>query len=120
MSRESVQALLDEVERDADLRAEFEDLFDAEQPVNEFLTLAGDRGYDFDVDELLAELKASEELELDDDDLDSIVGGGPTSMSSFSLRTLRLLRSYTTAPSIGSIGPGIGSGQEVEEEEIQL
>ena len=98
MSRESVQDLLDEVERDADLRAEFEDLFDAEQPVRDFLDLAGDRGYDFDVDELLAEIEASEGLELDDDDLDSIVGGGPTRMSSFSLRTLRMLRNYTAAP----------------------
>jgi hypothetical protein len=69
--------------------------------------------------ELVAELRPAGREELDEAALDGVVGGGITSYSSFSSRTLSAFRNFTAAPSIRTIGPDIGAVQEVEEE-IQL
>lgn len=115
MSSQSANELLARLRSDGALRQQLDAALQGDMPIARLLELAGAQGFDFSAEELADALAAGAGAEMDEAELDAVVGGGFLSYSSFSTRTLTTLRNYTSAPSIRQIGT-LGGTQEIEEE----
>lgn len=118
MSQDAVRTLIEQAETDAELRGELDRALGGKQPVNDFLAIASERGFDFTAQDVIDVLEADDDSELDDAALDAVAGGAG-SFRTFSKVKLKVFRSYASGPRIGQIGPGFGGLQEAEEEDLQ-
>lgn len=120
MSKEAVHELLKKAGQDAALRSALETAIgDEKTAVQSFLATAAEHGCEFTAKEFVEVMEqAAETGELGDGELDAVAGGALLSGWSVPKTTLTLFRSYTTSPSISSLG-GLSEVEE-EEELIQM